>query len=223
MSAKSAKKQIDKNIKQNVPNNKNNKKSTHPSINDEFSESDHGYTESDEMIEEKPKIVKKIKKNVNKDTNQHVDENEEINPAENTVIEDSFLEKIIKYVKIDNLIRKETVEYKEKINTLKEDKTEMEKYILRYLDTADQKVIQIADSGKLTKYESVRKSGLNKDIIKQSIIDQIKKEKLLNDDAKLNALAELTCQLMESKREVTTKTVLKRTFEKKNKKNGDKN
>lgn len=189
------------------------------SVDEEFSDSDHGYTESDEI--EDNKVQKKIKPIVKKESDKH---NKSTENNDNVIIEDSFIEKISKYIKIDNLIRKETVEYKQRVNTLKEDKQEMEAYILRYLDTKNEKVINMEGSGKLTKYESVRKSGLSKDIIKQSIIDQIKKEKLMTDDAKINDLAELTCELMESKRETKTKTVLKRTFvrEKKGKKNEQK-
>lgn len=186
----------------NKNSNVNNK---HSSIASDYNDDDHGYTESEETnekIKKKEKKIKPPKNQMSKDIND-------------SVIEDSFMEKIVKYIKIDNLIRKETVEYKEKINTLKEEKQEMEAFILRYLDTKDEKVIQIADSGKLTKYESVRKSSLNKDIIKQSIVDQIKKEKIITDETRINELAELTCQLMDSKRETKTKTVLKRTFTKK--------
>lgn len=179
----------------------------HPAVAPDYNDDDHGYTESEEFdkpIDQQNQPTKKIKS----PKKSSVDE------INDSVIEDSFMEKIVKYIKIDNLMRKETIEYKEKINTLKEEKQEMEACILRYLETKNEKVIQIADSGKLTKYESVRKSGLNKDIIKQSIIDQIKKEKLLDDNSKINELAEMTCQLMDSKRETKTKVVLKRTFKK---------
>ena len=100
-----------------------------------------------------------------------------------------FLEKIVKYMKTDDLIRKETLDYKEKLNTLKEQKEELETYILRYLDTVEEDQINIDGNGKLAKCESVRKSGINKDIIKESIYEQLKKENIVKDEKKLKELA----------------------------------
>lgn len=135
-------------------------------------------------------------------------------------IKKDFLEKVIKYIKTDDLIRKETLEYKEKINTLKEQKDDLETYILRYLNTVEENQINIDHNGKLAKYESVRKSSINKDIIKESICEQLKKENIIKDENKIKELAELTYDTMEKKREIKKKTYLKRTFEKKKK--GDK-
>ena len=132
-------------------------------------------------------------------------------------IKKDFLEKVIKYIKTDDLIRKETLEYKEKMNTLKEQKEDLETYILRYLDTVEEDQINIDHNGKLSKYESVRKSSINKDIIKESICEQLKKENIIKDEKKIKELAELTYDTMEKKREVKKKTYLKRTFEKKKK------
>lgn len=137
--------------------------------------------------------------------------------AKDAYMKDEFVEKIVKYIKTDDLIRKETLEFKEKINTLKEEKEEIETFILRYLENADENIINIAGTGKLSKQESVRKSGINKDIIKQSICEQLKKENLIKDEKKGKELAEQTYNLMEGKRETKTKIYLKRTFERKKK------
>lgn len=169
-------------------------------------------------------MTKKINKNVSDDSDE-IDSlssgelSDEIisKNAKKNFMQTEFLEKLMKYVKTDDLIRQETIEYKEKINTLKEDKQELEEFILRYLDSIEQEVIDLSGTGKLTKYESVRKSGINKDLIKQSISEQIKKEKLVKDDKKANELAEITYNLMESKREKKTKVYLKRTFKRENK------
>lgn len=143
--------------------------------------------------------------------------------AKEAYMKDEFLEKIVKYIKTDDLIRQETLEFKEKINTLKEEKSEIETFILRYLDHADEDIINIAGNGKLSKQESIRKGGLNKDIIKQSIFEQLKKENIIKDEKKGKELAENTYNLMEGKREKKTKVYLKRTFERKKKEKVKKN
>lgn len=189
-----------------------------------YSESDNNFAESiDDMSKDVNDNV--ADEEENDESNQEINEINEVNKvdeeaeneeikkkAKETYIQTDFFEKVIKYVKTDNLIRKETIEFREKINTLKEEKQDLENFILRYLDVQEENVININGSGKLTKYESVRKKGINKDIIQQAICDQIKKEKLVTDDKKLKELAEETYNIMEGKREKTVKTVLKRTF-----------
>lgn len=194
----------------------------------DYSESDNNFTESDSI--EKSVRNKISVNNVNNSTDQNdpnnknttnVANDEDIKrKAKEAFIQTDFFEKVIKYVKTDNLIRKETADFREKINTMKEEKQELEKFILRYLEIQEENVININGSGKLTKYESIRKKGINKDIIQQAISDQLKKEKLVTDDKKLKELVEATYNIMEGKREQTVKTVLKRTFlkEKKEKK-----
>lgn len=168
-------------------------------ISPDYSESDNNYTESGDINEN--------------DGNKEEKENDDIKKkAKEAFIETDFFEKVIKYIKADNLIRSETVQFREKINTLKEEKQDLETFILRYLDYQEEKIININGSGKLTKYESIRKKAMNKDTIQQAICDSIKKEKLLTDDTKIKELAEHTYNIMEDKREKTTKTVLKRTF-----------
>ena len=135
--------------------------------------------------------------------------------AKKHFLETDFLEKIVKYVKTDDLIRKETVDFKEKINTLKEEKEHLETYILRYLDSVEEDLVNMTGNGKLIKTESVRKSAINKDIIKLSIYEQLKRENLIKDDDKGKLLVDSTYELMEGKREIRKKTYLKRTFEKK--------
>lgn len=162
-------------------------------------------------------------------SNNNSDENLDKLPSEDEITNDQvsqkldkkvqtdFLDKVIKYVKTDDLIRKETLEFREKINTLKEEKIALESHILRYLEEVDQEVVNIGASSKLTKAESIRKSTISQDIIKISIFEQLKKEGLVKDDKKCMELAEMTYNLMDSKREKKTKTYLKRTFKKKKK------
>lgn len=151
---------------------------------------------------------------IDEEQNKNIDEEQNKNDEKKKFIERDFLEKVIKYIKTDDLIRKETLDYKEKISTLKEQKDNIETYILRYLDTIEEDQIKIEHNGKLSKYESVRKSSINRDIIKDSIYEQLKKENIISDEKKLKELVELTYDTMEKKRDVKKKVYLKRTFEK---------
>ncbi len=156
------------NTKSNLESNKSNQlNSGHPSMSQEYSESDNYYTES-----ENDTNLEKSKNSKNADDDEEIKKK-----ARETYLQTDFVEKVIKYIKADNLIRKETTEFREKINTLKEEKQDLENFIIKYLDMQEENVVNITGSGKLTKYESIRKKSINKDIIQQTIYDQIKKEK----------------------------------------------
>ena len=197
------------------------KHSIKSSINSEFSESDNNFSDSDNNknnsnISSSDAVVSSSDdKSNNKSKKNEKSDNTEKDiktKAKEDFIQNDFFEKIIKYVKTDNLIRNETKDFREKMKTLKEQKEDLEKFILRFLELQEENVININGSGKLTKYESVRKKGINKDIIEQAISDQLKKEKLFTDEKKIKELVEATYKIMEDKREKTVKTVLKRTF-----------
>lgn len=94
-------------------------------------------------------------------------------------VDKQFQESVIKYVKLDDIIRKREAEIKD----LKNQRKPCEAIILNYLDTINETVIDIT-MGKLRKNKSETKSPLNKDIIKEAITEKIQDpavvEQLLN-------------------------------------------
>lgn len=129
----------------------------------------------------------------------------------------NFREKIIKFISLDDAIREETIAFREKIETLKVQKEEVSSYILRHLEDAGEMEINLESKGKISKYTSTRKSGLNKDIIQQSIYEKLKNEKLVKNDEEGKLLAQATYDIMEGKREVKTKVTLKRVIKREKK------
>jgi len=139
------------------------------------------------------------------------------NTTKSETVPDIFREKIIKFIKLDDLIREETIAYKEKMETLKTQKEEMSQYILRHLDDVGEKEIDLSKQGRISKYTSTRKSGLNKDIIQQSIYEKLKNDKLVKSDEEGRLLAQATYDIMEGKREIKTKVTLKRVIKREKK------
>jgi len=185
----------------------------------------------------KKQIEKEIDKN-NEDSENNYSESESIkdnsNGSDNVPDEDDFdedtkqelkkkklnsdfLDKIIKYISTDDLIRQETIEFREKVNTLKERKAELESHIMRYMDIIDEKQVNMDNKGSIVKYESVRKGAINKDIIKESIYEQLKKENMIQNEKEGRALAEITYDIMEKKREIKKTVKIKRIVERKKK------
>lgn len=128
-----------------------------------------------------------------------------------------FREKIVKFIKLDDAIREETIAFKEKIETLKIQKEELSAYILRHLEDVERESVDLGNKGKIARKTSTRKSGLNKDIIQQSIYEKLKNDKLVKTDEEGRILAQATYEIMEGKRDVKTKVVLSRTIKRKKK------
>lgn len=154
----------------------------------------------------------------NQDDQDDIDAESVSQNAKDHFLQNEFVEYITKYIKTDDLIREITMKCRESVTNLKEQKEELEKYLIKYLDSAEKDSICVPGSGKITKYESVRKGAINKEIIQQSIFEQLKKENIIKDDQKGKELVEATYNLIEGKREKKVKTVLKRTLERKPKK-----
>jgi hypothetical protein len=130
------------------------------------------------------------------------------NKKDDKDVSNSFKEKIINYIKVDDLIRKKQDELKE----LKDKKEECEEYILKYLDKSDAGFVNIP-GGKLIKNQSETKGTLKVETIKESIIEGIKKEKLTNSEEISKKLIEDIIEIMETKRGKVNRINLKRTFE----------
>lgn len=175
--------------------NKSNKQISNEmnKILDELDENDLSEADNDIEIED--------------DEENDQDENQDKNLNEENLTND-FKEKVIMYIKCDDLIRSKMEEIKE----LKEKKKPCEEYIIKYLDRKDSPYVKVKD-GKLIKNKSETKGALKTDIIKDAIQEGIKDEKL----NEINAVktADITAKimdLMENKRIKNVRVNLKRTF-----------
>ena len=148
----------------------------------------------------KNKKGKKDKKDVSEmdDESISVDSNDDdIEEASSKIeISKEFQEKVVKYVKLDDLIRKKT----EEIAELKKQRKPCEDYILKELETTGESVIDITN-GKLRKNKAETKTALSQDIIKDVILSKIKDPNLVEGILKE----------MDDKRPVKSHVNIKRT------------
>ncbi len=79
-----------------------------------------------------------------------------------------FQESVVKFVKMDDLIRQKQAEIKE----LKDKRNVCEKSILKYLDEVDENVIEITN-GKLRRNKAETKPPLSLEVIKKAIEDDV--------------------------------------------------
>lgn len=111
-------------------------------------------------------------------------------------IKEELTENVLKYVKYDDLVKKKQKEIRE-LNKLKKP---CEKFILKYLDLADENIIEIT-GGKLIKNKSESKAPLSKDLIADATMEKVQNAQLVEEIMKT----------AEEKRERKVRTNLKRT------------
>jgi len=119
-------------------------------------------------------------------------------------VTEEFIEMVKSWVSLDDKIR----EYQSKIKDLKKEKKEYEEFVLDYMETIGEKVIEIT-GGKLRQNKSKTKLGLKKEYIQSSIYE------LTKDSAKS---VQITKYIMEN-RPTVERVNLKRTNLRKKKKN----
>ncbi len=125
-----------------------------------------------------------------------VDDNEIEEEAEQLKISKEFQEMVIKFVKLDDLVRKKEKDIKE----LKIQRKPCEDFILTYLDKVGENTIDITN-GKLRKNKSETKVPLNQNIIKDAIKEKVADPKVVED----------ILTLMDTMRPMNVRTNLKRT------------
>lgn len=131
-----------------------------------------------------------------------------------------FFENVIKYLQTDDLIKKKQKEHRDEIKDLKDEKTDLEAYILRYLDRAGEDTIDVGGKCTLTKSKTETKASIKSENIREGILEGLQKEKLVQDDQKTIKIINDIMDLIEGKRTVNTRTFLKRNDKKKNKAKG---
>lgn len=107
-----------------------------------------------------------------------------------------FQERVIKFIKLDDMMREKQKEIKE----LRSQRKICEDYILKSLDKMDEKVIDITN-GRLRKNKAKTKSTLTNDMIKTAILEEV------GDPKKVEKIM----ASMEERRPKVTHTNLKRT------------
>ena len=121
------------------------------------------------------------------------------NSEDDTVITE-LKENVVKFIKIDDMIR----DKQNKIKELKEQRKPCEEYILQYLENINETIIEVSN-GKIRKNQSNTKVPLNKDIIKEAIKSKVEDVSIVEDI--INSMDEL--------RPRKTRVNLKRTYNRK--------
>jgi len=153
-------------------------------------------------------IVKQNKKESRENSESHMSELEK--EAESEYVKEVVMDRIIKYIKIDDLIKKKDTEHKTEMKTIKESKTKLEKFIMAYLDKIEQEFVVLGKNNKLTKTIVETKGKITPESISDVLREEFKKRKICKE-GELDPLVEEFIKNIEAKRTVTIKKELVRS------------
>jgi len=137
--------------------------------------------------------------------------------AKDEYLNNVVLDKVIKFIKTDDLIRKKNKEHREELKVLKQERIEQEEYLMLYLKEINQKNIDINCSTGITHLtisESKRKEQIKPENIKKAVISELYKEKLVKSENRVNKIIDDLFAMIEENRKVVVKPYLKRKTKK---------
>jgi len=137
--------------------------------------------------------------------------------AEQDYINNELVEKIMKYFVIDNRIREKQKEIREEMKELKDKKSDLEKFILRFLNETEQNFIEVSGQGKLMKKTSTRVGAINQVMIKESIKEMLIKENIICDEIEIECFVDNVLKTIDDMRPKTTKEYIYRSEDNTNK------
>ena len=135
--------------------------------------------------------------------------------AEQNYIQTVVLDKVIKYVKLDDVIKKKQQEHKKELKAIKETKEKIELFLINYLDKINEEYIQLGGASTLIKTEVKTKTALKIEDIALCLNEGFKKHNIGSDDVAVKAIIDDFIGSIESKRATKTRKYLKRTNGKK--------
>ena len=198
--------------------NKNIKKKSEDKVMNSFEES---YSDDDEVTDTNAE-----NSNNNSDVSDNSDDSDDSDNevsdvsdndyeegGDSKLIKNKFLENVIKYLKTDDVLKKKQKEHKDELQSLKEDKNELEVFILRFLDRKGENFVAIKGEGKLIKNKSETKAAIKAENIREGILEGLKAEKLVEKEEETLEVINKIMDIIDTKRSVNTRTYLKRTKE----------
>jgi len=141
--------------------------------------------------------------------------------ATQNYVETELVEKITKYFQIDELIKEKQKEARDMMKELKKQKTNIESYIIQYLEDINEEYVQITGKGKLVRKVSITKGSINKDNITKSLQTGLLKSNINIDEERLNNLLNNLLISIEENRPKKERKYIKRMKETNNKNKKD--
>ena len=145
-------------------------------------------------------------------SNTKDDANDDLNDeSRKKYIQTVVLDRVIKYIKIDDIIKKKHEEFKKEMKVIKDSKDKLEQFLIEYLDKINEEYIQVGNKSTLIKTEVKSKAAPKMEDISVCLIEGFKKHELCNnDDEEIKKVIKEFITTIDAKREIKTRKYLKR-------------
>lgn len=120
------------------------------------------------------------------------------------------LDRVIKYLKFDDIIKEKQTKHRVEMKKIKETKDKLEQYLIEYLDKVNEDNIQIGNKTTLIKTETQKKSQPKMEDIGICLIDGFKKYEIYKTEDEIHKVVADFIKLIEDKRTVKTRKYIKR-------------
>lgn len=174
----------------------------------------------------KAKAKKSLKHNNNDENDgadalEEGDENEE--EMDEEFVQTVVMERVLKYIKLDDVIKEKQNEHKKEMKTLKDTKDQLEQFLISFLDKINEEYIQLGNKSTLIKTETQTKAAPKMEDISVCLIDGFRKYEIYEDDEEIKRVVKDFIKTIDEKREIKTRKYLKRMNGDPDKKNNEKN
>ena len=126
-------------------------------------------------------------------------------------IQTVVLDRVIKYIKLDDVIKQKQSEHKKEMKAIKDSKEQLEQFLIQYLDKVDEEYIQLGNKSTLIKTEVKTKAPPKMEDISVCLVEGFRKHEIYGDDSEIKRVVKDFIDTIDAKREVKTRKYLKRT------------
>lgn len=144
------------------------------------------------------------------DQNEDVDYDELTEGAKKEYIQTVVLDKVINYIKLDDIIKQKQLEHKKEMKVIKDSKEQLEEFLIQYLDKVDEEFIELGNKSTLYKTEIKTKAAPKMEDIGICLVEGFKKYEFYEDDDEIKRVVKDFIDTIDAKREVKTRKYLKR-------------
>ncbi len=134
-----------------------------------------------------------------------------LNEAKQEYAKNIVADRILKYIKLDDIMKRKEKEHRAEIKTIKETKSELEEYIIGYLDEIQQEYLVVGKQNKLTKQVRENKSPIKQEYILKTLQEGFKQHNLCKSDDECAQIINSFVKNIEESRTIKLKKTLKRT------------
>jgi hypothetical protein len=192
---------VDEDISEHESNDKDSSDISDIDDNQEISDA-FGY-------DDKKEKSKKTKKD-NEDNENNEDNNSNEDEMDEDFVQTVVMERVIKYIKLDDVIKEKQNEHKKEMKTLKDTKDQLEQFLIGFLDKINEEYIQLGNKSTLIKTETQTKAAPKMEDISVCLIDGFRKYEIYEDDDEIKRVVKDFIKTIDDKREIKTRKYLKR-------------